>query len=284
MTFDITSLNARLRTYERERRAARQADTPRRLAALNRENAAYWTGVVRRAAPHTAEADAPRPCHYGPWSAALLKIERVDREWKSLERYYHHGQDAVASDLIGGLMSFVYDAMCPGWPDDHAHLVEFALTFLEADVMLFRSGYYKRHLLRRLRQAELTPEQAERAAALVKQAVNRGTGLEEFREVARLARRLETEDLREWLSQRAEGAYLTMNDLDAEDREEFYRFADETLMRKMLRHDRNYRFQNLISGDLSPPPIALADVPDDNRVRKNARKISRYLDGKGWPL
>ncbi len=107
----------------------------------------------------------------------------------------------------------------PRWPEGRQDLIEWALTFLEADVMLFRSGYAKKNLLTRLRQSPLQPNDVARIEALVRRAVTQGTGVEEQRGYRRIAARLVYENhapnLRSWLEAQAEGAVLSFNKADA---------------------------------------------------------------------
>ena len=78
-------------------------------------------------------------------------------------------------------MDFASDVAQPGWPGPRPDLIAFALAFLEADVMLFRSGYVKRHLIKRLQQSPLTSDDITRIDALLRRAVTRGSSLEEFK-------------------------------------------------------------------------------------------------------
>ena len=133
--------------------------------------------------------------------AALSGLTPSDKAYRHANRYYWQGNDVPADRAIK-LILFADKVSAPGWPKEHGHLTDFALRFLEADVMLFRSGYVKRHLLCRLRQARLDLSQAERAVSLVKRAVTDGSGLEEHREFRRLAARIRTDDLITWLNQR----------------------------------------------------------------------------------
>lgn len=237
------------------------------------EEVTNWIGVIDRALPLAKAEQPPRPCHYGPWAAALLKLEKIDAEWPKLGRHYY---DAGPSSL----MACAHRVSRPGWPDEHAHLVEFALRFLEADVMLMSSGYAKRHLLRRLRQASLTTDQTGRAIALVKRAVTDGTGLEEFREFCRLATRLITDDLHAWLSETAEGAYITISDIDGEDLARIELF-DTATRRKVTRYGFNLRPNYAFRSDFSLPVIKTSELTETNKTRKNAWRMLRHIERVG---
>jgi len=112
-------------------------------------------------------------------------------------------------------MDFASDVAQPGWPGPRPDLIAFALAFLEADVMLFRSGYVKRHLIKRLQQSPLTSDDITRIDALLRRAVTRGSSLEEFKGYRILAAHLVVNgalyNLTSWLAIKAEGAILTMN-------------------------------------------------------------------------
>lgn len=266
-----------LRSYSEKRRAERDADSPRRLAALHPAAAARWTNLVSAAAAQVEPMDPAKPCAYGRRVRAIAAVSGGPVE--CADRYY--GWNNEAPDAVGGLMSFLYDAMSPGWSEDHEHLVEFALTFLEADVMLFRTGYDKRHLLRRLRQADLSPEQKERAEALVGKAVVEGTGLEEYREFCRLAANLNPDGLSEWLERLAEGAYVTVDDFDIAD--DFVRLleARPEWDKAVARHDRSLQPVWSFPADLIGEKVKRKDLPPDNRIKRNAWRMKRYLDRRG---
>ena len=263
-----------LKTRQREIAEAREKDRPRRLKALNPDAAAYWISVLDRAEPFARAADWKRPCDYAPWEAALNRIAEVDKDWPN---FGFPIRDPGPVDL----MHFAADAASPGWPEDHAHLVDFALRFLEADVMLFRSGYTKRHLLRRLRQARWNDPQTKRAEALVRRAVQDGTGLEEFREFCRLTPRVITDDLRDWLEDQADRAFLTLNDLDGADYFHWMETLGEANMRKLSRHGFSLNLQNAFAADPPHSVVKIKDLPQDNRIRRNAWRMLRYIRRRG---
>lgn len=112
------------------------------------------------------------------------------------------------------LMHLAHDIASPGWPERRAHLIDFALAFLKADVMLHASGYVKRRLVRRLQQSDPSAAQIGRVDALLRRAVMSGTGLEAFRAFCRIAAHLVHQGhlpgLPDWLENQAEGAILTL--------------------------------------------------------------------------
>jgi len=116
------------------------------------------------------------------------------------------------------LLNIASDIAQPGWAEPRDDLIEFALVYLEADVMLFRSGYTKRHLIKRLQQSPLSKRHVARIDALLRRAVCDGTGVEEFRAYRKIAAHLVLEDrlpdLEDWLEEQADGAILTLDRAD----------------------------------------------------------------------
>ncbi len=86
--------------------------------------------------------------------------------------------------------------------------------------MLFRSGYAKRYLARRLQQSPLRDADVVRIETVLRRAVLEGTGLEEYRAYAKLAAHLvesgRLPDFEDWLEGLAEGAILTLDRADGE--------------------------------------------------------------------
>ena len=143
--------------------------------------------------------------------------------------------------------------------------------------MLFRSGYTKRHMLRRLRQAQLNDNQIIRATVLIRRAVTCGTGLEEFREFCRLAVRLLDDDLREWLMATAEGAFITVNDFECSDYSQLEAF-DSATHRKLTRYGLNFRPNYAVRADFSLPIVKTAHLTADNKIRRNAWRMLRQIE------
>jgi hypothetical protein len=90
-----------------------------------------------------------------------------------------------------------YDALKRGDPSG----AEEALAFLEADPWFFRSGYIKEKLLLRLTRLDLTSKQTARLRDVVLNAVD-SRDRREFRRFCRLARRVDSPDLRAALERR----------------------------------------------------------------------------------
>ncbi|MDX8348154.1 hypothetical protein SLH49_09160 [Cognatiyoonia sp. IB215446] len=98
------------------------------------------------------------------------------------------------------------------WSALQVQKVEFAVTYLETDLMQFRSGYFKGKLIRRLGQVELSPEHRERVVGLLKRAVLQGAGREEFFAYCKLAAKIRPEGLRAWLNSYALDAQISVQD------------------------------------------------------------------------
>jgi hypothetical protein len=165
-------------------------DLPRRLEVFASGSPEKWTGILALARTELEHKGlrnpAARPCDYTPWTKALAAVGA-------------HPVDLMSfSDTVGR----------PPWPDNCQNLISFALTFLETDPMLFRSGYVKRHLLDRLRQQRLSVDAVERLTVILKLAVLNGTGLEEFRACCRIAAAHRPPGLEDWLRPLAARAKL----------------------------------------------------------------------------
>lgn len=264
------------KTYPEKQRRAREADLPRRLALLTPEATANWIGIIEKASRETAVSERKRPCDYSAWAKALRAPRGPKSEAQDAKRYYYYGNGGFADEL----MSFASDASLPGWPLDHAHLVDFALCFLEADVMLFRSGYTKRHLLRRLRQAKLNDVHKKRAVDLIKRAVVNGSGLEEFREFKRLTLLVANEDLRIWLEKSSEGAFLTVNDMHHDVLEWCEKFDDRT-WQKLGRFGFSLQPTYAFAAEAPHTIVKTKDLTEDNRIKKNAWHILDHLKRYG---
>lgn len=176
--------------YVRSIKERLDADMPRRLEAFASGEPEAWTEIIRRAREYIEKRGLRDPtarrCDYSPWIKALAAI------------------DAESMSLMG----IAGDIGRPPWPKDRQHLIEFALTYLEADPMLHGSGYTKRHLLDRLRQSKLSDAQTDRLVAVLQRAVQQGIGLEEFRACCRIAAAMNPPGLADWLRQLASEAKL----------------------------------------------------------------------------
>lgn len=209
-------LSGRLRKLQDEARARREADAPDRALRLYPEIVERWTGIFREAADEIMPGVSP--CDYTPWEKAIG------------EAGLRHGFQSYHQDPSTGIVSrarhFIEDVSMPAWPEPRRDLIEFALVVLEADVILFRTGYAKRHLIKRLQQAPLTQTDIARLDVMLRRAVTCGTGLEEYRAWCKLAAFLVDEgysgDLPAWLFPQAKGAFLNYSMADGRLAQKFW--------------------------------------------------------------
>lgn len=177
----------------------------KRAARIDPAKVSAWTMLVSRAAKIVNPG--AKPCSYAPWDKALTTCAQSSA-FRVLE-----DRETPYLSPSSNLMIMAADIAQPCWPEPRPDLIEFALAFLEADVMLFRSGYTKRHLIKRLQQSPLSNDQILRVDRLLRRAVTSGAGLEEFRAYCKMAAHLVekgyADDLTDWLSAQAEGAILT---------------------------------------------------------------------------
>lgn len=199
---DLSDISGQLRKWQEEARARREADAPDRALRLCPEIVEGWTGVFREAADEIGPGESP--CDYAPWEKAIGEVG-LRHGFKS------YPQDS-STCIISRARNFIEDVSMPAWPEPRRDLIEFALVVLEADVMLFRTGYAKRHLIKRLQQAPLTQKDIARLDVLLRRAVTRGAGLEDYRAWCKLAAYFVDEgylgDLPVWLYPQAKGAFL----------------------------------------------------------------------------
>lgn len=137
------------------------------------------------------EGEDTRPCAYAQWTKAFEKAQ-------------------IKPHFLLGLAERISR---PRWTSLIALKAEFALSFLEADIMQFRSGYTKRHLIKRLGQAKLSEQQHLRAEGLIRRAIVGGAGQEEFRAYCGLAARLQTASLTAFSSELCKDVRLNYRDV-----------------------------------------------------------------------
>jgi hypothetical protein len=194
-----------LRASNRDKKLANERDRVARAERLSVEAVQFWTEKVNLAAAHVLPGQSL--CATGPWSAVLDDV---------LKDPPFIGKPGWRPAPYFTFFEALVDIAQPGWPEPRADLIQFALAVLEADVMLFRSGYAKRHLIRRLQQSPLADADVLRVQALLERAVLQGTGLEEARAYRKLAAHLAVAGrlpgFEDWLEAQAEGAVLTLSD------------------------------------------------------------------------
>jgi hypothetical protein len=125
-------------------------------------------------------------------TAGRKNVKAAQARQAALDRWY----GAVEAAYPPGFWD-AYDALKRGDPSG----AEEAIAFLEADPWFFRSGYTKEKLLLRLTRLELTPRQAQRLRHVVLAAVD-FRDRREFRRFSRLARKVDSPDLRAALRER----------------------------------------------------------------------------------
>jgi hypothetical protein len=125
-----------------------------------------------------------------------------------------HPRDAAAQALHNSVVEVFRTAIARAYPpafwDEYQHLKEgnpssllTAVKFLEADPWFDGSGYTKAELIRRITRIELPHACAERLRQVVLAAVDYHNR-REFRQYCRLARKVDSPELREELSLRLE--------------------------------------------------------------------------------
>lgn len=217
-------ISGQLRKWQEEARALRVADAPDRALRLHPEIVERWTSAFRGAADEIGPARSP--CDYEPWRKAIGEVGP------------RHGFEPD-TDISSRAIAIIADVSMPAWPEPRRDLIEFALVVLEADVMLFRTGYAKRHLIKRLQQVPLTQTDIARLDAMLRRAVTRGTGPEEYRAWCKLAAYFVDEgylsDLPAWLCTQAKGAFLNYRMADGRLAEQFANAGlSDTEMRKLV--------------------------------------------------
>ena len=144
----------------------------------DRERLVLWTKFMRLAAMRVYPDR--KPCSYRPW----------------LEAFEELGATPAVRQNFCMTYESIWRAELPGYGPEW---IDFALTFLECDVMLFRSGYAKRRFIHRLTRLELSDTHLARCEPLLRRAVTDGAGTEEFIEYCAMAARLDPRGLADWL-------------------------------------------------------------------------------------
>lgn len=177
--FKQSQFDWRYHQYQNAR--ARFADREARWERLNTTVADHWVKILQKAGPIARQVHSHKPCSYDPWCTALGKL----------------GVNANVNLLCW----FAEEAGYAGWPEKHAHLVRFVLTFMEEDPILFRTGYAKKNMAKRLKQADLSTNDIVRIGNVMKKVVVQGCGLEEFKPYCKLAQKVKPDGLWDWLEE-----------------------------------------------------------------------------------
>ncbi|KMW58614.1 hypothetical protein AIOL_003592 [Candidatus Rhodobacter oscarellae] len=245
-------------------------ETLRQAELRHVENATHWAGIIDRAESEARAVSPPRPCDYKRWTEAIARACGKDAVW--LGSYW-----IIFGNNAEGLMAYTAMVARPVWPEEHQHLVEFSLRFLEADVMLFRSGYAKKNLLQRSRQARLSDDHKARLRQLVRRTLLQGTGMDEFREYCRMAVKLSPlgfeGELKEWAAQ----AYLT-TEIPGIELIKIITQLDEKACERWVTRTRNRGARYYaVRSDLSLPLVKVADLPVENKLWRSAWLMLQHL-------
>jgi hypothetical protein len=265
----VGDISNQLRKWQEEARARREADAPDRALRLYPEIVERWTGVFREAADEVGTGGSP--CDYTPWKKAIGEVG-LRHGFKSYPR-------DPSTCIISRAGNVIEDVSMPAWPEPRRDLIEFALVVLEADVMLFRTGYAKRHLIKRLQQAPLTRADIARLDVMLRRAVTRGSGLEEYRAWCKLAAYFvdagHLGDLPAWLYPQAKGAFLN------------YGMADGRLARQFRNAGLSEaEILKLIGGVWRPASNAISwpNFSEIVRVNGNFNTPEQQLKRNAWRM
>lgn len=250
-------------------------DAPARALRLSPAAVGFWTDVITSSVKLLEKGE--RPCSTAPWRAALEThlAQRPRDTTPPLER----------ASRIADLITLSSDIANPGWPEPRRDLIEFALAYLEGDVMLFRSGYTKKGLIRRLQQSPLTGCDIVRVDALLRRAVLNGTGLEEYRAYCRLAAHLVWQghlpDLLTWLTDQAQGAIVDMHVMRYREwigLPQRAQMSKEDLVR-LGRYGRNGPVWGLVYPDMTHLADArYGTLTPQDKARRNAFRMIDLID------
>lgn len=267
-------ISGQLRRWQDEARARRAADAPDRALRLYPEIVERWASVFREAADEVEAGESP--CDYAPWEKAIGEV--------GLRHGFQSYQQDPSTCIPSRARHFIEDVSIPAWPEPRRDLIEFALVVLETDVMLFRTGYAKRHLIKRLQHAPLAPNDITRLHVMLRRAVTDGTGVEEYRSWCKLAAYFVDEgylgDLPAWLYPQAKGAFLN------------YSVADGRLAEQLTKSGLSgAEMRKLIGGILRPSSHAVSwpnfseiievngkfNTPEQRRKRNAWRMLDQII-------
>ena len=269
-----SDITGQLRRWQDEARKRRAADAPDRALRLYPDIVQRWTAVLVEAAKQVEPGRAP--CDYDPWFKAIGEVGLR-------HGFQAHPRDLVPETSIASrLRNFIEDVSLPAWPEPRRDLIEFALVVLETDVMLFRSGYAKRHMIMRLKQSDLTDGDIHRIDKMLRRAVILGTGLEEYRTWCKLAAHLvavgQLGELPAGLSPQAKGAFLNYSMADGHLAQQFFK-ADlsDVDMRKLVGIIRRSRHA-IAWPDFRKVVDTKGEIESaEQRVRRNAWRMLDHI-------
>jgi hypothetical protein len=155
--------------------------------------------------------ESPNPrFHQAERAATAREAQAVVKDAACLAWTFSNGPECFAlwHQAAARFHAAIRDAYPPGFWADIKRLregdmggLETAVAFLEADPWFFRSGYVKEMLIRLVRRMELPKAYAGRLEKVVLAVVD-GRGRREFPDFCRLARKVDTPELRGQLLRR----------------------------------------------------------------------------------
>jgi hypothetical protein len=156
------------------------------------------------------EADANSEFDYVERAEIARKAQAIVHKASAISRGHPRDLDArmMHNLAVEVFRSAIARAYPPAFWEDYQRLkkgnptsLATAVKFLEADPWFFRSGYIKAELIRHISRIEIPQDIEERLRLVVLATVDR-RDRREFRQYCRLARKVDSPDLREGLSLR----------------------------------------------------------------------------------
>ena len=174
---------------------------PLRLAQYRQEAGQAWQAMK---ATYLLRLDTPQA--WKEWQAAVYHQYEVYKKYDDVGL-----QSQPLSDVATRYNWDLWRDMELLRGGDRTKL-EFVITFLEADLYFDRSGYVKEKIIRYIKPPMLTPQHVARLQAVVLAIVDKRDG-REFRDYCRLARKVDSPELREQLNRRLTRAWPSARSL-----------------------------------------------------------------------
>ena len=163
--------------------------------------------MLRRVREHRP---AQGPFNYAERGRAVTEAHRLYNESFQLTKIFPRDPDLSEACTEAHRLWYaaIERAYLPGFEENVVRLragdaagMEGAVSFLEADPLFYRTGYIKSKLIRYVKRPLLTPEYVRRLQQVVLAVVDKRDD-RDFRAFCRLARKVDTPDLREQLTRR----------------------------------------------------------------------------------
>lgn len=174
---------------------------PLRLAQYRQEAGQAWQAMK---ATYLLRLDTPQA--WKEWQAAVYHQYEVYKKYDDVGL-----QSQPLSDVATRYNWDLWRDMELLRGGDRTKL-EVVITFLEADLYFDRSGYVKEKIIRYIKLPMLTPQHVARLQAVVLAIVDKRDG-REFRDYCRLARKVDSPELREQLRHRLTRAWPSARSL-----------------------------------------------------------------------